>query len=123
MWMRRQITTGRPMLHRCRCTDFFQTKIKRCHVWKMPAPVQKRRTPDTTVTMGPTAAYNVMKSPHRLRGGDLGGDWGDGPPKFEVGGRHMHPSPPNILRSSVVGCARKYEQSVRKGSYTSFNIV
>src|SRR6218665_2879927 len=53
----------------------------------------------------------------------------------------MHPSPPpNILRSSVVGCARKYEQSkkrchkgilfseivvflVRKGLYTTFNIV
>src|SRR6218665_3298443 len=52
----------------------------------------------------------------------------------------MHP-PPNILRSSVVGCARKCEQSkkgvikefsflkyivvflVRKGSYTTFNIV
>jgi len=50
----------------------------------------------------------------------------------------MHPSP-NILRSSVVGCAGKYEQSkkgvikeffseivaflVRKGSYTTFNIV
>src|SRR6218665_1531382 len=39
--------------------------------------------------------------------------------------------PPNILRSSVVGCARKYEQSkkgvflVRKESYTTFrsNIV
>jgi len=50
----------------------------------------------------------------------------------------MHPSLPNILRSSV-GCARKYEESkkrvikeflseivvflVRKGSYTTFNIV
>src|SRR6218665_3571224 len=50
----------------------------------------------------------------------------------------MHPSP-NILRSSVVGCAGKYEQSkkgvikeffseivaflVKKGSYTTFNIV
>ena len=47
--------------------------------------------------------------------------------------------PPNILRSSVVGCAGKYEQSkkgvineffyetaavvVRKGSYTTFNKV
>ena len=38
-------------------------------------------------------------------------DWGDGPPKFEVGGRPTHSSPPNILRSSVVGCARKYEKS------------
>src|SRR6218665_3462449 len=35
------------------------------------------------------------------------------PPKFEVGGRPMHPSP-NILRSSVVGCARKYEQSKKR---------
>jgi len=50
----------------------------------------------------------------------------------------MHPST-NILRSCVVGCARKYERSkkgvikeffseivvvlVRKGSYTTFNIV
>src|SRR6218665_3129101 len=50
----------------------------------------------------------------------------------------MHP-PPHILRSSVVGCARKYEQSkkgvineffseivvflVKKGSYTTFNTV
>ena len=48
-------------------------------------------------------------------------------------------SPPNILRSSVVGCARKYEEIkkcvikeffseivvvlARKGSYTTFNIV
>src|SRR6218665_1444082 len=66
------------------------------------------------------------------RGGDLGGR---SPQKFEVGGRPMHPSP-NILRSSLVGCARKYEQSkkgvikeffaeigvlVRKGSYTTFH--
>src|SRR6218665_1363846 len=51
----------------------------------------------------------------------------------------MHPSPPNILRSSVVGCARKYEESkkgvvkeffseimvflVKKGSFTTFNRV
>ena len=40
----------------------------------------------------------------------------------------MHP-PPNVLRSSVVGCVRKYEESkkgvflVRKGSYRTFNIV
>jgi len=55
--------------------------------------------------------------------------WGDGPCIC----------PPNILRSSVVGCARKYEQSkegvikeffseivvflARKGSYTTFNTV
>ena len=41
-------------------------------------------------------------------GGDLG-ELGDGPPKIEVGTAHA--PPPNILRSSVVGCARKYEQS------------
>src|SRR6218665_35125 len=47
-------------------------------------------------------------------GGDLGGTRGDGPPqKCEVGERPMHPSP-NILRSSVVGCARKYEQSQKR---------
>ena len=40
----------------------------------------------------------------------------------------MHPSP-NILRSSIVGCAGKYKKSkkgvflVRKGSHTTFNIV
>ena len=46
-------------------------------------------------------------------GGDLEG-LGDGPPKkkCEVGdGPCIHP--PNILRSGVVGCARKYEQSKR----------
>ena|SRR6218665_116471 len=42
------------------------------------------------------------------------------PPKFEVGDGPCI-RPPNILRSSVVGCARKYEKSkkrcflVRKG--------
>ena len=47
-------------------------------------------------------------------GGDLGG-WGDGPPhNLRWEGRSMHP-PPNILRSSVVGCVRKYEQS-KKGA-------
>src|SRR6218665_3328964 len=56
------------------------------------------------------------------------GDWGTVPQKFEVGGRPMHWSP-NILRSSVVRCACKYEQSkkgvflVRKWLYTTFNIV
>ena len=42
-------------------------------------------------------------------GGDLG-RLGDGPLKFEVGDGPCI-RPPNILRSSVVGCARKYEQS------------
>ena len=45
------------------------------------------------------------------RGGDLGG-LGDGPPKFEVGTAHAS-APPNILRSSVVGCAGKYEKSYK----------
>src|SRR6218665_991405 len=63
-----------------------------------------------------------------LRGGDLG-DWGTVPQKkFEVGDGPCI-RPPNILRSSVVGCALKYEQSKRKWhkvifmSYTTFNIV
>src|SRR6218665_3190502 len=43
-------------------------------------------------------------------GGDLGRLEGRPHPKFEVGGRPMHPSP-NILRSSVVGCTGKYEKS------------
>jgi len=43
-------------------------------------------------------------------------DWEDGPPKIwksEVGDGPDGPCirPPNILRSSVVGCARKYEES------------
>jgi len=40
-------------------------------------------------------------------GGDLG-ELGDGPPSLRWGGRPMHPSP-NSSRSSVIGCARKYE--------------
>ena len=45
------------------------------------------------------------------------GTGGDGPPKFEVGGTaHALHGPPNILRSSVVGCVRKDEQS-KKWSY------
>jgi len=44
------------------------------------------------------------------RGGDLGGTGGTVPLKFEVGdGPFIRP--PNILSSSVVRCARKYEQS------------
>ena len=72
------------------------------------------------------------------RGGDLGGTGGTVPPTFQVGDGPCI-RPPNILRSSVVGCARKNEQSkngvikeffseivvvhVRKGSYTTLNIV
>ena len=48
--------------------------------------------------------------------GDLGRTWGTVPPKKLTWGRPMHPSPNrNILRSSVVGCAQKYEQSFKKG--------
>jgi len=36
--------------------------------------------------------------------------WGTVPPKFEVGDGPCI-GPPNILRSSVVGCVWKYEQS------------
>ena len=71
-----------------------------------------------------------------FRGRDLGGA---APPKFEVGETAHASVPTNILRSSVVGRARKYEQSkkgvvkeffseivvflVKKGSYTTFNRV
>ena len=47
---------------------------------------------------------------NKARGGNLGGTvpqslrWGDGP----------RIRPPNILRSSVVGCARKYEKSLKR---------
>jgi len=59
------------------------------------------------------------------RGGDLRGNWGDGPSQNLRWRVRPCIRPPNILRSS----ARKYEQSkkdvflVRKGSYTTFNIV
>jgi len=63
-----------------------------------------------------------------FQGGDLGRTGGTFPPELEVGGRPMHTSP-NIFRSSVVGCAGKYEQGLkkgvfiaRKGSYTTFTI-
>ena len=65
----------------------------------------------------------------RLRGGDLGGTGGTVPPQNLRWGTAHALVPPNILRSSVVGCAWKYEQSenggflVRKWSYTTFNIV
>ena len=73
---------------------------------------------------------------HRRRPRRTGGD---GPKKFEVGDGPCI-RPPNILRSSVAGCARKYEKSkkkgvtkelfsekedflVKKGSYTTFHRV
>ena len=46
-------------------------------------------------------------------GGDLGGTGGTVLPKVEVGGRPMHP-PPNILRSSVIGCVAKYELAKKR---------
>src|SRR6218665_4171128 len=72
-------------------------------------------------------------------GGDLRG-LGDGPPNFDVvDGPCILRFNTCILRSSVVGCARKYEQSkkgvikelfseivvflVKKGTYTTFNTV
>ena len=38
----------------------------------------------------------------------MGGDLGDGPPKFEVGTAHAS-VPSNILRSVVIGCEAKYK--------------
>jgi len=46
-------------------------------------------------------------------GGDLGGDWGDDPPKFEVGGTAHASVPPNIW-SSVMGCPGKYEVTIKR---------
>jgi len=37
--------------------------------------------------------HHVLSRIHHRTGGDLRGDWRDGPPKFEVGGRPMHSSP------------------------------
>jgi len=59
------------------------------------------------------------------------GDWGGrSPPKFEVGGTAHALVPPNILRSSVVRCAWKHEQSEKlcfsceeMVIYTTFNTV
>src|SRR6218665_3084438 len=62
-----------------------------------------------------------------ISGGNLGETEGRSPPKFEVGDGPCI-RPPNILRSSVVGCARKYEKSkkgvfvVRKGSCTKGHV-
>src|SRR6218665_2726186 len=39
------------------------------------------------------------------------GDWGDGPPQNLRWGDGPCIRPPNISRSSVVGCAQKYEKS------------
>ena len=74
-----------------------------------------------------------------IRGGDLAGTGGTVPKKIWGEGTAHASVPLNILRSSVVGCARKYEQSekgvikeffseivvvlVRKGSFKTFNIV
>src|SRR6218665_1278792 len=44
-------------------------------------------------------------------GAETWGDWGDGPPKNLRWGDGPCIGPPNIQRSSVVGCVRKDEQS------------
>src|SRR6218665_1586851 len=48
-------------------------------------------------------------------GGDLGRTGGR-PPKFEVGERPMHPSLPNISRTTVIGCEAKYELTKKRFS-------
>src|SRR6218665_3474123 len=79
----------------------------------------------------------VCHSSIQPMGGDLGETGGTVPPKFEFGGGPCI-RPPNILRSSVVGCARKYEKCkkgvikelfseigfflVKKGSLGLYNI-
>ena len=54
-----------------------------------------------------------------IMSGDLGGTGGTVPPKFEVGDG---PSigPPNIMRSSVVGWARKPKESKKIGVIKEF---
>ena len=54
---------------------------------------------------------------HVGRGGDIGGTEGTVPQKYEVGGRPMHPSPQIFCEVVIVVFL------VRKGSYTTFNIV
>jgi len=72
-----------------------------------------------TIITKPSIGYMYVMKVHTInsmrmsRGGDLGGLGGRSSPKFEVGERPTHPFP-NILRSSVVGCARKYEQSKKR---------
>jgi len=44
--------------------------------------------------------YNIWSRSYFMDG-DLGGDWGDGPQKLEVGTAHA--SAPNISKSSVIG--------------------
>ena len=86
--------------------------------------------------------HNYEFNGHWIRSGDLGGLGGRSPQHLRQGDGPCI-GPPNILRSSVVGCARKHEQSkkidvikeffseigpmvlflVKKGSYTTFNTV
>ena len=51
-------------------------------------------------------------------GGDLGGTGGPSTPKFELGDGPCN-RPPNILRSSVIGCLEMYELS-KKGVQEEF---
>src|SRR6218665_2638408 len=66
------------------------------------------------VTIGTlVTSLQTQKEFSQSTGGDLGGAGGRFPKKLEVGDGPCIRSP-NILRSSVVGCTRKYEQS-KKG--------
>ena len=52
------------------------------------------------------------------RGGDLGGDWGDGPPKFEVGTAHALVPP--IFRKVVLSDARERMNRAKNGLIMEF---
>src|SRR6218665_1344382 len=81
----------------------FSLRLKK--PWSMIHPVP---TPFCSI-------YWPVKSFATTRGGDLGGGWtgGRSPKNFRWGKTHAS-VPPNILRSSVVGCGRKYEQSKKR---------
>src|SRR6218665_2663574 len=57
--------------------------------------------------------HSVLRGKRPDHGRRLREDWGTVPPKFEVRGRPMHPSP-NILRSTVIGCEAKYELTKKR---------
>src|SRR6218665_712954 len=58
---------------------------------------------------------------YTCRGGDLGGTGGAVPKKFEMGDGPCIRTP-NILRSSVVGCVRKYQQSKKRNTCNSLGL-